>query len=59
MVVYGDLKSQLELSHTSRRSMGWQQGMAISELEKKEKKERKWDITLSFGLDQKMEVESG
>ena len=33
--------------------------MAIGELEKKEKKERKWAIALSFDLGQKIEVESG
>ena len=33
--------------------------MAIGELEKKEKKERKWAIALGFGLGQKIEAESG
>ena len=37
-LMYGDLKGQLELSHTDRRSIGWQQGVAGDKLEKKKRK---------------------
>ena len=47
--------------------MGWQQGMAVGELEKKKRKRENgplpwalvWAIALGLGLDQQMEVESG